>query len=140
MDRDERIRLEEFRQLKNEIRGSKQYLIVGIDIIGESDLSCLWINCHQKVARLSETFHPIFRLIHIEKSSSRDVTIVQNIVSNFEELVDFFGCFLGDFLERVVAGRQYAKCSLLDVSHALEIEISQASNHHLTLLSRQMFG
>jgi transposase len=32
MDRNERIRLEEFRQLKNEIRGSKQYLIVGIDI------------------------------------------------------------------------------------------------------------
>ena len=32
MDRDERSRLEEFRQLKNEIRGSKEYLIVGIDI------------------------------------------------------------------------------------------------------------
>ena len=32
MDRDERSRLEGFRQLKNEIRGSKQYLIVGIDI------------------------------------------------------------------------------------------------------------
>ena len=32
MDRDERSRLEEFRQLKNEIRGSKEYVIVGIDI------------------------------------------------------------------------------------------------------------
>jgi len=32
MDLDERSRLEEFRQLKREIRGSREYLIVGIDI------------------------------------------------------------------------------------------------------------
>lgn len=32
MDVDESIRLEEFRQLKKEIRGSEEYLIVGIDI------------------------------------------------------------------------------------------------------------
>jgi transposase len=32
MDVDERSRLEEFRQLKREIRGSREYLIVGIDI------------------------------------------------------------------------------------------------------------
>jgi transposase len=32
MDVNESIRLEEFRQLKNEVRGSKEYLIVGIDI------------------------------------------------------------------------------------------------------------
>ena len=32
MNVDERIRLEGFRQLKKEIRGSEEYLIVGIDI------------------------------------------------------------------------------------------------------------
>jgi transposase len=35
MDRQEHSRLEDFRQLKREIRGSKEYLIVGIDIAKE---------------------------------------------------------------------------------------------------------
>ena len=32
MNKAENIRLEEFRQLKKQIRGSKDYLIVGIDV------------------------------------------------------------------------------------------------------------
>jgi len=32
MDVDERTRLEEFHQSKKEIRGSREYLIIGIDI------------------------------------------------------------------------------------------------------------
>ena len=32
MDVEDRIRLEEFRQLKKEIRGSESHLIVGIDV------------------------------------------------------------------------------------------------------------
>ena len=32
MDVRDRIRIEEFRQLRNEIRGSKKHLIVGIDV------------------------------------------------------------------------------------------------------------
>ena len=35
MDRNDDSRLKEFRQLKNEIRGSKEYLVVGIDIAKE---------------------------------------------------------------------------------------------------------
>jgi transposase len=35
MDVRDRIRLEEFRQLKKEIRGSERHLIVGIDIAKE---------------------------------------------------------------------------------------------------------
>ena len=35
MDVNDRIRLEEFRQLKKEIRGSERHLIVGIDIAKE---------------------------------------------------------------------------------------------------------
>jgi len=32
MNQDDRTRLEEFRQFRKEIRGSKEYLLVGIDV------------------------------------------------------------------------------------------------------------
>ena len=36
MDVEDRIRLEDFRQLKKEIRGSERHLIVGIDVAKEN--------------------------------------------------------------------------------------------------------
>lgn len=99
MDREESIRLKEFRQLRREIRGSKEYLIVGIDVAKEKHRAFFGTATGKTLLRRLTFENSIdgFEKLHAHMEAIKVTHALEKVVFGFESTANYHKP-LGEYL------------------------------------------